>query len=68
MPCGLETIVGEPSDGLVVFLSLLHINFEKLSRKTSITALLNLLVQLPWVQKTMQRLMPKRGMISQGTI
>lgn len=68
MPCRLETIVGEPFDGLVVFLSLLHVNLEKLSRKTSITdyAFLKHLVQLPWVQKTTGRLMPRRGMISQG--
>jgi len=68
MPCRLETIAGEPLDGSVVLSSLLHVNFEKLSRKTSITALLKLLVQLPWVQKTTQRLMPKRGMTSRGTI
>lgn len=64
MPCRLETIVGEPLDRLVVLLSLLHINLEKLSWKTSITALLKLLLQLPWVQKTMQRLTAKRSMIS----
>lgn len=68
MPCKLETIVGEPVDGLVVLLSLLHINLEKLPRKASITALPKLLVQLTQVQATMQRLMPKRGMISHGTV
>lgn len=68
MPCRLETVVGETLDGLVVLLSLLHVNLEKLPRKTSRTALLKLLVQLSWVQKTMQRLTPKRGTISQGTI
>lgn len=42
---------------------MLHINLEKLSTKISITTLVKLLVQLPRVQKILQRQMPRRGVI-----
>lgn len=46
-----------------VVLEMLHINLEKLSTKISITTLVKLLVQLPRVQKILQRQMPRRRVI-----
>lgn len=40
MSCRLDTIVDESLDGLLVLLSLPHVNLEKHSRKTGSIALL----------------------------